>query len=283
MNNYIEKLKSRSPLIHNITNMVTINDVANIELACGARPIMAMAPQEMDEVTGICDGLNLNIGTPSEERFEAMRIAARMAAKKNIPIVLDLVGVGVSRFRMDFVMSLLDEVHVDVIKGNLSEVKAVMEHGRCDGGVEVTDTADASDAKSLVCRAALRYGCICVITGETDYVAELCDEADCYDNNERSVMCITGGHPMMKRVTGTGCMLSGLICAFVAADCDDKYGAVTAALSCMKSAGGLAASDMAEHGRETNSCYFIKPGNAAYRDRLIDAVYHICDGDYEQM
>ena len=108
MNNFIEKLKSRSPLIHNITNMVTINDVANIELACGARPIMAMAPQEMDEVTGICDGLNLNIGTPSEERFEAMRIAARMAAKKNIPIVLDLVGVGVSRFRMDFVMSLLD-------------------------------------------------------------------------------------------------------------------------------------------------------------------------------
>lgn len=283
MNNFIEKLKSRSPLIHNITNMVTINDVANIELACGARPIMAMAPQEMDEVTGICDGLNLNIGTPSEERFEAMRIAARMAAKKNIPIVLDLVGVGVSRFRMDFVMSLLDEVHVDVIKGNLSEVKAVMEHGRCDGGVEVNDTAAESDAKALACRAALRYGCICVITGETDYVAELCDEADCYDNNERSVMCITGGHPMMKRVTGTGCMLSGLICAFVAADCDDKYGAVTAALSCMKSAGGLAASDMAEHGRETNSCYFIKPGNAAYRDRLIDAVYHICDGDYELM
>ena len=65
MDNFIEKLKSRSPLIHNITNMVTINDVANIELACGARPIMAMAPQEMDEVTGICDGLNLNIGTPS--------------------------------------------------------------------------------------------------------------------------------------------------------------------------------------------------------------------------
>ena len=283
MNNYIEKLKSRSPLIHNITNMVTINDVANIELACGARPIMAMAPQEMDEVTGICDGLNLNIGTPSEERFEAMSIAARMAVKKNIPIVLDLVGVGVSRFRMDFVMSLLDEVHVDVIKGNLSEVKAVMEHGRCDGGVEVTDTADEADAKALACRAALRYGCICVITGETDYVAELCDEADCYDNNERSVMCITGGHPMMKRVTGTGCMLSGLICAFVAADCDDKYGAVTAALSCMKRAGGLAASDMAEHGRETNSCHFIKPGNAAYRDRLIDAVYHICDGDYELM
>lgn len=229
--------------------------------------------------------------------------------------MLDLVGVGVSRFRMDFVLSLLDEVHVDVIKGNLSEVKAVMEHGRCDGGVEVTDTADASDAKALACRAALQYGCICVITGETDYVAELCDEADCYDNNQRSLMStdamdtgvmdncvvnavaldadgythnyrvgsITGGHPMMKRVTGTGCMLSGLICAFVAADCDDKYGAVTAALSCMKSAGGLAASDMAEHGRETNSCYFIKPGNAAYRDRLIDAVYHICDGDYELM
>lgn len=104
-------------------------------------------------------------------------------------------------------------------------------------------------------RSGSAIWCICVITGETDYVAELCDEADCYDNNERSrmstdAMCtgvvnavasdadgymhnhrvgsITGGHPMMKRVTGTGCMLSGLICAFVAADCDDKYGAVTA-------------------------------------------------------
>lgn len=315
MDNFIEKLKSRSPLIHNITNMVTINDVANIELACGARPIMAMAPQEMDEVTGICDGLNLNIGTPSEERFEAMRIAARRAAKKNIPIVLDLVGVGVSRFRTDFVMSLLDEVQVDVIKGNLSEIKAVMEHGRCDGGVEVTDTAAESDAKALASRTALRYGCICVITGETDYVAQLCDEADCYDNNERSLMStdtmgtgvmdncvvnvvasdadgythtyrvgsITGGHSMMKRVTGTGCMLSGLICAFVAASDDDKYGAVTAALSCMKRAGGLAASAMAECDMGTNSCHFVKPGNASYRDRLIDAVYHICDGDYALM
>lgn len=305
MDNFIEKLKSRSPLIHNITNMVTINDVANIELACGARPIMAMAPQEMDEVTGICDGLNLNIGTPSEERFEAMRIAARMAAKKSIPIVLDLVGVGVSRFRMDFVMSMLDEVHVDVIKGNLSEIKAVMEHSRCDGGVEVTDTAAESDAKALACRMALRYGCICVITGETDYVAQLCDEAGGYDYNERGAMntdvmnvvasdadgythtyrvgSITGGHPMMKRVTGTGCMLSGLICAFVAASCDDKYGAVTAALSCMKRAGGLAASAMAECDMGTNSYHFVKPGNASYRDRLIDAVYHICDGDYALM
>lgn len=276
---------------------------------------MAMAPQEMDEVTGICDGLNLNIGTPSEERFEAMRIAARRAAKKNIPIVLDLVGVGVSRFRMDFVMSLLDEVQVDVIKGNLSEIKAVMEHGRCEGGVEVTDTAAESDAKALASRAALRYGCICVITGETDYVAQLCDEADCYDNNERSLMStdtmgtgvmdncvvnvvasdadgythtyrvgsITGGHSMMKRVTGTGCMLSGLICSFVAASCDDKYGAVTAALSCMKRAGGLAVSVMAECDMGTNSCHFVKPGNASYRDRLIDAVYHICDGDYALM
>ena len=305
MDNFIERLKSRSPLIHNITNMVTINDVANIELACGARPIMAMAPQEMDEVTGICDGLNLNIGTPSEERFEAMRIAARRAAKRNIPIVLDLVGVGVSRFRMDFVMSLLDEVHVDVIKGNLSEIKAVMEHSRCDGGVEVTDTAAESDAKALACRTALRYGCICVITGEADYVAQLCDEAGGYDYNERGAMntdmmnvvvpdadgcshnyrvgSITGGHPMMKRVTGTGCMLSGLICAFVAASCDDKYGAVTAALSCMKRAGGLAASAMAESDMGTNSCRFVKPGNASYRDRLIDAVYHICDGDYALM
>ena len=78
MNNFIEKLKSRSPLIHNITNMVTINDVANIELACGARPIMAMAPQEMDEVTGICDGLNLNI------RSKSFKISLRKLKQPNL-------------------------------------------------------------------------------------------------------------------------------------------------------------------------------------------------------
>ena len=82
MDKYIENLKIKSPLIHNITNMVTINDVANIELACGARPIMAMAPQEMEEVTGICDGLNINIGTPTEERFTAMRIANQDGTKR---------------------------------------------------------------------------------------------------------------------------------------------------------------------------------------------------------
>ena len=315
MNNFIEKLKLRSPLIHNITKSIlkrltptpTRSSTIGMFFFAAILAAMRIASKRSSEGVPIFRFSPSQIPVTSSISCGAIAIIGLAPHASSILATSLIVTI--------FVMSLLDEVHVDVIKGNLSEVKAVMEHGRCDGGVEVTDTADESDAKALACRAALRYGCICVITGETDYVAELCDEADCYDNNESSQMStdatgtgvmdtgvvnavasdadgythnyrvgsITGGHPMMKRVTGTGCMLSGLICAFVAADCDDKYGAVTAALSCMKSAGGLAASDMSEHGRETNSCYFIKPGNAAYRDRLIDAVYHICDGDYELM
>lgn len=272
MDKYIENLRTKSPLIHNITNMVTINDVANIELACGARPIMAMAPQEMEEVTSICDGLNLNIGTPSEERFEAMRIAARTAQKKGIPITLDLVGVGVSRFRMDFVQSLLSDIKIDVIKGNLSEIKAVMEHGRCEGGVEVTDEADDAYIMKLACAVAEKYGCVAVITGETDYIAGA-------DVEKEHVESVTGGHPMMKKVTGTGCQLSGLICSFVAANTDDKFGAVKMALQCMKRAGEFAADDMSGHEPETERTTATRHhmiGNVTYRDRIIDAVYRIC-------
>ena len=249
MDKYIENLKIKSPL--NITNMVTINDVANIELACGARPIMAMAPQEMEEVTGICDGLNINIGTPTEERFTAMRIAARTAQKRGIPITLDLVGVGVSRFRMNFVQELLSETKIDVIKGNLSEIKAIMEHGRCEGGVEAVDKADENEIKKLVCAAADRYNCVAVITGRVDYIAAV-----------------------MKKVTGTGCQLSGLICSFTAANTDDKFGAVKAALQCMKRAGEIAAdnsyiTDKAVQMDDGNSII----GNATYKNRIIDAVY----------
>lgn len=283
MNKYIENLKIKSPLIHNITNMVTINDVANIELACGARPIMAMAPQEMEEVTGICDGLNINIGTPTEERFTAMRIAARTAQKRGIPITLDLVGVGVSRFRMNFVQELLSETKIDVIKGNLSEIKAIMEHGRCEGGVEAVDKADENEIKKLVCAAADRYNCVAVITGRVDYIAVVSKTTDSCNLAEESqylgkfrVAAVTGGHPMMKKVTGTGCQLSGLICSFTAANTDDKFGAVKAALQCMKRAGEIAADnscitdkDKAVQMDDGNSII----GNATYKNRIIDAVY----------
>ena len=188
MNNFIEKLKSRSPLIHNITNMVTINDVANIELACGARPIMAMAPQEMDEVTGICDGLNLNIGTPSEERFEAMRIAARMAEKKNIPIVLDLVGVGVSRFRMELATADTadsgDYQAVLLQRGTADSYESFIEDSEADlkqaYGVikprKVNLTVEGAAVEAVRCDIRTYYAVLATITydsGDVVYVSAL--------------------------------------------------------------------------------------------------------------
>lgn len=316
MNKYINNIKYKKPVIHNITNLVTINDVANIELACGAHPIMAMAPQEMEEVVKISDGLNLNIGTPSAERFEAMRIAAHAASKKQIPIVLDLVGVGVSEFRMNFVKNLLSEVHIDIIKGNYSEIKAFVSNADCAAGVDVSaDVEKASEKEKmlLVKETAKNFECIAIMTGETDYIASCAKSTETdgieehtinverikdYASSSSSVNgkyetikceCVSGGSPMMAKVTGMGCRLSGLICAFVAAakianlnknstispvknlnaseknnnyetknskdDLDEIFNAAKAALLCMKKAGEraqsqIAATDYAHCGNE---------------------------------
>lgn len=258
---YLEKVKKTAPLVHSITNYVTANDVANMILACGAKPVMADAPEEAAEITALAQGLNLNLGTPSGSRISAMLAAGKRANELGHAVLLDPVGVGASHFRKEAAALLLREIRFDVIRGNVSEVKALcgMEDG--SGGVDALET-DAvteerlSEAVTFAKTAAERLGSILVVTGAVDLVT---DGVNCY--------VIRGGRAEMSSVTGTGCQLSGLITAFLVANSTDRLAASVAAVCMMKIAGEIAW----EH---------IRPeeGNATYGRRIIDAVYRM-DGD----
>ena len=120
-----ENVRKLSPVVHNITNYVTVNDCANILLACGASPIMADEPLEAADITSICSGLNINIGTLNERTIKSMFISGKKANELNIPVLLDPVGAGASALRTDTAVKLLNEVKFSVIRGNASEIKTL--------------------------------------------------------------------------------------------------------------------------------------------------------------
>lgn len=140
MQNCLENIKKKSPLIHNITNYVTVNDCANIVLASGASPIMASDPNEVEEITSICDGLNINIGTLNSRNVEAMILAGKRANQLAHPVVLDPVGVGASTFRTKTALRLLNEVKFTVIRGNISEIKTLAGVSTLTQGVDANIT-----------------------------------------------------------------------------------------------------------------------------------------------
>lgn len=143
-----DQVRKHAPLIHNMTNRVSINDCANILLACGASPIMAEAIEEVEEITAMCDGLVLNMGMPNRQKIEAMKKAGKRANALHIPVVLDPVGVGASAFRREAVSELLKEVRFTVIRGNLSEIRTLM-CGVCGTRGVDAEPADLMGEKNL--------------------------------------------------------------------------------------------------------------------------------------
>ena len=152
---YLDRVRSAAPLIHNMTNYVTANDVANLLLACGASPIMAEDENEAEEVTSICAGLNLNIGTLSRQKLRAMLLAGKEARRLGHPVLLDPVGVGVSRFRMEAAAQIVQEIRPDVIRGNGSEIRMLAAAGSAPARGVDADLADAVTEDQLA-EAALR-------------------------------------------------------------------------------------------------------------------------------
>lgn len=254
----LTNVRERTPLIHNITNYVTVNDVANAILAIGASPIMADEPGEVEDITSICAGTNLNIGTLNKRSIEAMHIAGRKANELGHVLLLDPVGAGASRLRTETAVSLLDELHFNVIRGNVSELKALALGSTSTRGVDA-DAADAVSDANLAQMVAFTEnyarttGSIIAITGAIDLVA---DADTCY--------VIRNGRPEMGSITGTGCQLSGIMTAFLAANPDHQLEAAAAAVAAMGSAGEIGWSHM-ENG----------DGNATYRSRIIDALYNM--------
>lgn len=254
----LENVRRNMPLIHNITNYVTVNDVANVLLACGASPIMSDDKEEVEEITSICKGLNINIGTLNHRTIPSMLLAGKKANELSHPVVLDPVGAGASSLRTETALRLIREIRFDVIRGNISEIKSLALGRGSTKGVDA-DMADAVTEENLsrgidfVKGFALDTGCIIAVTGKIDLVT---DGKTCY--------VIRNGRQEMGKVTGTGCQLSGMTAAYVAANPENKLAAAAAAVSAMGLAGEIAWTHMEK-----------SEGNAAYRNRIIDAIYHM--------
>lgn len=261
LSEYLSRVRQQAPVIHAISNYVTANDVANLLLACGASPIMADDPEESAYITALAAGLVLNLGTLSRRRVPAMIASGETAARLGRPVLLDPVGAGASPMRTDTARMLLQRLPATALRCNASELRALLSGTHTHRGVDA-DGQDRQKAGGLseqivfVKGAARQLGCLVAVTGETDLVS---DGDICF--------VIRNGRPEMSRVTGTGCQLSALCAAFLAADPDRSVYALAAAVCAMGLAGEIAWGHMTPH-----------DGNAAYRSRIIDAVYHL-DGE----
>lgn len=200
-------IRANRPLLHCISNVVTANDCANLALAVGASPIMAQAPEEMADIAALADAVVLNTGTPDTAKFDAARIAGATANRRGVPVVLDPVGVGASRWRLQNVRTLLYAVRPSVVRVNYGEAAALLGLAAAEHGVDSQAApADAADcAKAL----AAKLSAVVVLSGAEDIVTD-----------GASLRRIAGGSAMMRRVTGAGCMLSVLCGAFAAAEPD---------------------------------------------------------------
>ena len=254
----LDNVREKSPLVHNITNYVTVNDVANVLLACGGSPIMSDEPDDVEDITSICGGLNINIGTLNKRTIEGMFIAGKKAKELGHTLLLDPVGAGASKLRTETAVKILDELKPDVVRGNISEIKTLALGSGTTKGVDA-DVADAvtedtlDNAVAFAKNFAAKTGSIIAITGAIDLVA---DAEKCY--------VIRNGRAEMGRITGTGCQLSGMMTAFLVANTDNKLEAAAAAVCAMGLAGEIGWSRMAEG-----------DGNSTYRNRIIDAIYNM--------
>ena len=248
------EVKERAPLIHCITNPISINDCANIVLAAGARPIMAEHPKEAAEITALSAALALNLGNITDVRMESMRIAARTAMQRRLPVILDLVGVACSSLRRDYAQAMIAECRPTVIKGNVSELRAICGLPSCAAGIDAGAadkiTPDSRESYAHVLGAYAReHHAVLVASGAFDFIT---------DGN--SSWLVGNGTPRLAEITGTGCMLNVLIAAFMS--CGDCSAAALLGVLLMGIAG-----EAADPAR----------GPGSFRAGLIDEIYALTD------
>ncbi len=227
------RLQKRRPVVHCIHNQVTAGLCADFLLAAGAHPIMAQAPEEVEEIVRSCQSLCLNLGTPSRERMEAMELAARVAADKGIPVVLDPVGVSASAWRLDFALHLLESLPIGLVRANGGEV-AALAYGQgaagSDPGIRGVEYARGGD-KAWAGDLARRFGCAVLMSGAVDVVSDGHRWAE-----------IANGSPALERISGAGCRQGVLCGAFLALEDVDAWEAAVAGAAVLGLAGDRAAS-----------------------------------------
>lgn len=213
----VAAIRATRPLIHQITNLVVMNETANVTLAVGALPVMAHALEEVEEMVAQAGALVLNIGTLSPAWVESMLRAGRAANRAGIPVVLDPVGVGATGFRTAVAERICAEVRVSIVRGNAAEVAALCGEAAAIRGVESISSGDPSE---LADTAARLLRTVAVVTGAVDHVASATEH-----------VAIANGVPLLTAVTGTGCMASALCGCFVAIHPRDPLRAAVEALA----------------------------------------------------
>jgi hydroxyethylthiazole kinase len=251
----LERVRQQKPVVHHLTNWVTIYDCAQVVKTLGASPVMAHAREEAAEMAQIASALVLNIGTLTVDFVEAMKVAARSANNKGIPVVLDACGAGATALRDRKCLELLNEVRVDVIKGNASEVARVSGENVKTRGVEAAEVS--GDLVSLAEKLADQRKGTVVITGKVDIATD-----------GKTTYLVKNGHPMMTQVVGTGCMATSVIGAFAAVEPKLSL-AAACALACY----GIAAELAAEKAT----------GPASFKERLFDCLYCLDRETVERM
>lgn len=251
----VARIRSQAPLVHNITNFVVMNTTANALLAIGASPVMAHAEDEVADMVGIAGALVINIGTLRGPWVTAMHAAAAAARDRGIPTILDPVGVGATAYRTNTAKALIDTAPPTVIRGNASEIRALVDATAATKGVDATQSSDTAVDAGKALQSAV--GSVVCISGETDYVI-----------GAAGVIAVANGHAMMPRVTGLGCTASALCGAFAAVN-PDAAAATAHAMAVMGIAGEMAAVEAA--------------GPGSLQLRFIDALYRMQAEDIHRL
>ena len=255
---YLNNLKQKNPLIHCITNYVTVNDVANSLIAIGASPVMADEPSESGEITAISNGLLINLGTLNLNTVKAMQNSIKMANSLNLPVVLDPVGVGASTLRNETAINFLKEHKFSIIKGNISEIKFLNGEKSIAKGVDASLkdlNDDILNRVNLAKELSMKTDAAIVITGKIDVVAF-----------KNEAYLLKNGSSLMGKFSGSGCILGGICTAFLASNTDPLKSAIMGVLTeCI--AGELV------RGKNVLS----DMGSMKFKNGLIDEIYLIDD------
>jgi len=252
----VNEVRAKRPLVHHLTNYVTVNDCANITLGIGGSPIMADDPREAADITGIASSLVINMGTLNERTVPSMILAGKAANEKGIPVIFDPVGAGASAYRNETAAQILDKVSISVLRGNISEIRYIAGLSASTKGVDAAedDHTGLDETGQMAKRLAAKLDCTVAITGAVDVVSD-----------GQRVICIENGHPMLSNLTGTGCMCSSLMGAYCGAAPGRILEAVTAALLSMGIAGEMAYEAAGSI------------GNGSFRVSLLDTISHMSD------
>lgn len=251
--NNIRLVRERSPLVHNITNYVVMNNTANALLAAGASPVMAHAVEEVEDMVKIAGSLVINIGTLSENWIKAMKLSLQKANELGKPVILDPVGAGATPYRNKTISELLRTGNFDVIRGNASEIKAMYIADSKTKGVDSTDDSESAGYAAKLLNN--KYGSVICVSGDPDLII-----------SGKKIARVKNGHPLMTKVTGMGCICTAVIGAFIAV-AEDKFDAVVSAMALVGVTGELAL--------EKSS------GPASLQVNFIDKLYTITEDEFK--